>query len=250
MTREPEPRVLVPFRVLEDTPHPEATVGMVASVDVILLGYHRVPEQTAPGQMRMQYEDEALAEVDDVAGSFREAGGQISTRVVFTGDPRQTFERIAHEERCTSVLLPRPAEEMRRLLVPMRGEVNLERLVHVTARLLRDNDLMVTLIHMAPSEEAVDEGQMLLEGARSRLVDAGVDQDRVTLNVGHSEDPLDRLVEAAEGFDGLILGEAEPSIHDVVFGEASKRIAEQYDGPILIVRHNLEDEVPVGDEPA
>lgn len=238
------PRVLVPVDVLEGPPDPGATTSMVAAVDVVLLGYHTVPEQTAPGQMRMQYEDEALERLATFADAYRETGSEVTERLVFTQDASDTFDRIANEEGCSAILLPRPSERMDRLLVPVRGETNLARLMAVTARLLEGNEMEAVLLHVTEPDEEEGAGDIMLRGAREELVDAGIAGDRVELQIRSAEDGLDAVVEAAREHDGLVLGETKPSIGDVVLGEAHERIAEAYDGPILIVRRELEGEVP------
>lgn len=248
MTGEPTPRVLVPVEVLADAPAPGATAEMVSAVDVVVLGYHVVPHQTPPGQMRMQYGEEAQADVDAFAEAFRERGGEVETRLVFTADAQQTFTRVSNEETCTAILLPRPSERMERLLVPARGEANLSRLVHVTARLLRGTEMTATLFHVAEDEDDAEAAELMLRGVRERLAEEGIDPDRVPLTVGVAEAPLDALVEAAGGFDGLVLGETEPSLADVVFGPAHERVAADYGGPILVVRRTHQGDVPVPDE--
>lgn len=238
------PRVLVPVEVLEEPPEPDATTRMVAAVDVVLLGYHRVPEQTAPGQMRMQYEDEATERLSEFADAYREVGAEVTQRLVFTADPADTFARVSNEEGCTAILLPRPAERMDRLLVPIRGEANLPRLMTVTARLLDGNAMEVVLLHVVEEDEEEGAGELLLRGAREQLTEAGIEADRVQLDVRQAEDKLDAVVEAAHEHDGLVLGETRPSLADIVLGEAHERIAEGYEGPILVVRRSLEEDVP------
>lgn len=242
-------RVLVPVDVLEGTPDPGATTHMVGAVDVVLLGYHTVPEQTAPGQMRMQYEDEARDRLATFADAYRETGSEVTERLVFTHDASETFARIANEEGCSALLLPRPADRMERLLVPVRGETNLARLVAVTARLLDGNDMEVVLLHVTGPDEEEGAGEVLLRGAREELVDAGIAPERVELQLRPADDGLEAVIEAAREHDGLVLGETKPSLGDIVVGEVHERIAEGYDGPILIVRRKLEGEVPaVSDE--
>lgn len=246
-TTEPEPdtpRVLVPVEVLEDTPEPSETTRMVGSVDVVVLGYYHVPEQTPPGQMRMQYEDEAREELEAFADRYRETGADVTPRLVFTHDPAKTFARTSNEEGCNAILLPRPAESMQRLMVPIRGEANLSRLVHVTARLLRDNDVEVMLLHVREEDEEGDAGELLLRGAREQLVDEGVDPERIHTEVKAAEHGLEAVIEAAQAYDGLVLGETEPSLRDIVLGEAHERIAEGYAGPILVVRREMEGQAP------
>lgn len=241
---EEQPRVLVPVDVLEASPAPGATTRMVSAVDVVLLGYHVIPEQTPPGQLRMQYEEQAEDELDAFADAFRETGAEVTTRLVFTHDAGETFARVSNEEACNAILLPRPADTMDRLLVPIRGKTNLPRLMRVTARLLEGNDMQVTFLHVTEDEDEVDAGELLLRGAREQLVEQGTDPERVTLTVGAAEHALDAVVEAAEGFDGLVLGETKPSLREIVVGEAHERIAEAYEGPILIVRRKLEGDAP------
>ena len=51
--REP-PKVLVPVEVLEGRTVPESLVRFLAPSEVVVLGYHVVPEQTPAGQARLQ----------------------------------------------------------------------------------------------------------------------------------------------------------------------------------------------------
>lgn len=240
-----EPRILVPVELLTEEQVPMgATVELVSAVPIVLLGYREVPDQTAPGQMRMQFEEQATAELEQKAEAFEAAGGEVETRLVFTHDLGDTFTRVANEEACTAVLLARPSQEMASLLVPIRGDVNLERVVDVVARLLAQTSLHATLLHIVEPEEAQDAGQMLLEGARGFLEDRDVDPERVRLQVQPSEDPLEALVEAAQGHDAVVLGETDPSLGELIFGEAHERVAADFDGPIVVVRRTVGGEAP------
>ena len=58
------PSILVPIRVLEGESVPEGVPELLAHAHVVLLGYHVIPEQTAPGQARMQFEDRATERLD------------------------------------------------------------------------------------------------------------------------------------------------------------------------------------------
>lgn len=240
-----EPRILVPVELLRDEEvQLDATVDLVSAVPIVLLGYREVPDQTAPGQMRMQFEEAAEEELERHADAFREAGGEVETRLVFTHDLGETFTRVANEEACTAVLMARPSREMESLLVPVRGDVNLERLVDVVARLLGQTSLHATLLHVVEPGEAPDAGQMLLEGAQGFLEDRGVDRDRVRLQVQPAEEPLEALVQAAEGHDAVVLGETDPSLTQQIFGETHERVAEAFEGPIVIVRRAVGGEAP------
>jgi hypothetical protein len=49
----------VPVAILKGETVPDAVVELLSTLPVVVLGYHVLPEQTAPGQARMQFEDQA-----------------------------------------------------------------------------------------------------------------------------------------------------------------------------------------------
>jgi hypothetical protein len=221
---------------------PGATTRLVATLPIVLLGYREVPDQTPPGQMRMGFEDEA--KLPRFAEAFRESGIDVETRLVFTPDSSNTVSRIAAETACTSVLLARPSDTMDSVVVPRRYDVNLDRLGTVTERPLGQPHLGVTLLHIVEPGEDDGAGQLLLEGARQRLVDAGVDRDRVHLQLQSAKDELGALVEVASGHDAIVLGETEPSLEGQIFGEEHEQIVDAFDGPVVIVRRHVDGNVP------
>ncbi|MFC6726667.1 universal stress protein, partial [Halobium palmae] len=90
-------RVLVPLAVLEGESVSLGLMNLLGTVDVTVLGYHVLPEQTPPDQARLQYEERANETLADVAEEFRLAGGDADHRLVFTHDRAQTVDRVADE---------------------------------------------------------------------------------------------------------------------------------------------------------
>lgn len=244
------PKVLVAFSVLDTKTLTGSLLDLFATIPVVVVGYHPLPEQTAPGQGRQQFENEDEAILEAYAEPFEATGTTVDTRLVYTHDTEQTITRVANEEGCTVILLPAPIEQVDRVLVSMRGEVNLERMVTFLADLLDGTRIDVNLFHATPDEAQVDEGELMLEGARQRLLDSGIEADRVSEEVVVSETPIAAIVGAASETDVVLLGESEPSLSTVVFGDVHERVAERSRTPILVVRHVADEEkMPVpGDE--
>jgi len=229
-------RVLVPVEILRGEAVPDAVVEALASVSVVVLGYHEIPEQTAPGQARMQFEERAQNELADVVGAFEAAGAPVTSRLVFTHDPMKTFERIAVELSCDSILLLRAAPTIDRLLVPIRGNVNVEHIVGLVGTLVAGTDIEVTLLHVASEPEAVDDAEALLESAAETLAGIGPEGERIRRTVVVDDRPLETIAEVAEDHDVTVVGESRPSIRDRIFGDPSELIAERSVGPVLVVR--------------
>jgi nucleotide-binding universal stress UspA family protein len=231
--------VLLPVRTFEGEQVPAALVELLtsASIPVVLLGYHVIPEQTAPEQAREQFGEQARAELDDLADAFREAGGTVETRFVFTRDPTQTFERVAVDERADAILLLNPAPNVDRIFVAISEGINTDRITAFTAALAVGSDVTVTLVHVADSEEARPAGERLLEEVADALSANGVPPGAIERAVTVSQAPLQALNEmASDDTDLVVLGESQPTVRELVFGEPSERIAERTLAPVLVVR--------------
>mgnify|MGYP006271135837 FL=1 len=229
--------VLVPVQILEGEQVPAALIDVLASTPVVLLGYHVIPEQTAPEQARASFGDQASEELEDLAAAFRDAGGTVETRLVFTRDPTQTFERVAVDEAADAILLLNPAPSIDRIMVALSEGINTERITELAASLARGSDVTVSLFHVATADDELERGEQLLDDARRSLVDKGVSPAWIDSEVLVSETPVKAIVDAAStGTDLVLLGESRPTVRELVFGEPSERIADRSLAPILVVR--------------
>lgn len=229
-------KVLVPVEVLEGETVPESVLEVLSTLPVVVLGYHVVPEQTAPGQARLQFETQAQAKLDDLATTFREAGGAAETRLVFTHDEQQTLNRVADETGCEAILIPNPTIQVTRLFVPIRGEVDVARIATFVAALIGRRDIQVTLFHVADSEKAMETGQAMVDDAANHLSDRGVPATTITTEVTLSKTPVQAIATAASDYDAVVMGESEPSLRSFIFGEKSEQVAAQSFGPVIVVR--------------
>lgn len=235
MTETPAHRVLVPVDLFGGQAVPERIIEAFASVPVVLLGYHQVPDQTTPDQARAEFGDRAQAELEKLGGVFEAAGCTVTTRLVFTGDRFDTFERVAIEEDCDSVLLLNPAPVLERMLVAIRSDVNVEHIARLVTTVCAGTTVDVTLFHVATDEESQPEGKRYLETAAAELVESGFDSDRIETRVVSGR-PTDAILTAAADHDLLVIGESRPSIRRRIFRDRARRIARQTNDPVLVIR--------------
>lgn len=248
MRNTTEIRVLVPVAILKGQVIPDQLLRLLARSTVVLLGYHELPEQTAPEQAREQFEAKAQAELADLVDAFEALGGTVETRLVFTHDVDQTIERIATEAACDAVLLSNPAPSIDRLIAPIKEDINLEAIARVVAGVSREHDLDITLFHAVTGDARVSDGERLLGAASDELTRLGVRSDQLSRVVTVAPNPLQALVEAADTHDVVVMGEEEPTIRGRLFGETSERVAEQTVGPVLVVRRPLDSDDEGDDE--
>ncbi len=234
-------RALVPVEVLEGETVPQGVVDLLGGADVVVLGYHVIPEQTSPEQARMSFEERGTAKLDEIAAAFADAGGAVETRLVFTHDEAQTFDRVADETGVDIVVHLNPAMTDDDLLVALHGAVAAERIGSVVATLVGESETTVHLLEIAgPDADTLN----LLDRAESALLDAGIDPGRLTTDRVESTTPIKAISEAAQDVDAVVMGERAPDWRELVFGDFEERVAEASLGAVLVVRPEaaVEDE--------
>jgi len=236
------PSVLVPLRVLEGESIPEGVPDLLADAHVVLLGYHVLPEQTAPGQARMQFEDRAMERLDEYERMFEEAGATVERRLVFTHDGGKTIDRTTTEHDCLAALVPNATGQVEDVLVAVRGAVGIDRLARVVAGLFGGTDASVTLYHVAGPDETDEDVGTLLDGMVSRLEALGMDASTIETRVERDRGPLDAITDAADAFDVVVMGESDPSLTTFVFGMPADQVADRFLGPVLVVQREPPEE--------
>lgn len=232
--REP-PRILVPVAVLEGEALSEPLAAFLAPSEVVVLGYHILPEQTPTEQASMQFEDRAQAAIEDIAETFRAAGRDVETRVAFTHDRDQTVERVAEDVGATAVLLPNPAGELRDVLVPIRGAVDPDRLADLLATLLVGGGGTVTLWGVTKPDADFD-AEAAVADARELLVDRGMATERMLAEATTSESPVREIIERSADYDVVVMGRGAEPVYSALFGVPSERVAGGAVAPVIVVR--------------
>ncbi|WP_255150025.1 universal stress protein [Halorarius halobius] len=230
------PSVLVPVRVLEGESIPEGVPELLANAHVTLLGYHVIPEQTAPGQARLQFEERATARLDEFEAMFEEVGATVERRLVFTHDGQKTINRTILEHDCEAVIVPNATGPVEDVLVAVRGTVGIDRLARLVAGVFDGTDARVTLYHVAGREATDEDVETILLGLTERLVESGLDASQIETRVERAGKPLDAIVDAAGEFDAVVMGETDPSLATFVFGMPADQVADRFLGPVLVVQ--------------
>lgn len=228
--------ILVPIDVSTAGPADTVLPRLLRPVDVVVLGYYPVPKQTAPAHLRDEHESDAAARLEAVVAEFASSDHEVEGVLVFTKDREETIDRVADQHDCDAVLVPGETDTVERILVPLRGDVNLDRIVSLVGDLARASDASVTLFHSVAEDTDPSQGEFILRGAADRLSEEGVDRDRVDWKLSEGGTPRRQIIELAADYDLLILGESEPSLRDRIIGTVLTPILDEIDKPAIVVR--------------
>lgn len=219
-------RVLVPVAVLDGETVSGGLVNLLSTMDVTVLGYHVLPEQTPPDQARAQFGERATEALEDLGEEFRSAGGDADHRLVFTQDREQSIDRVADDVGAAAYGITGVTGDVEQLLVTLTGEVDVERIVDFVVELIGERAIGVTLF---AAGESAEDGR--LETAAETLGDAGI-ETQARRGEGR---PFDALIDAMPDHDAIVMGERAPSLSSLVFGAEAERVAAASVGPVLVV---------------
>ncbi|MDZ7688116.1 MAG: universal stress protein [Halobacteriales archaeon] len=241
MALEKETTILVPVDISVPEEFDREVLKLFGPLRVVLLGYYPVPDQSATDQARTQFEEEATVALDEIADGFADET-DVESVLVFTHDKEKTVERVAAEKVADAILTPGDVDKVRDVLVPIRGDPNLDNIAGFVGALMSETDATVTLFHVATDEDEESTGEYLLRGVADRLVEDGVDPDRIDTKKTEDDSPASEILELAEDHDVLVIGESEPSLRKRILGNVPTNVIEGTEKPVLVVRKPEETE--------
>lgn len=224
--------ILVPVDVSKSESPTLDVLDFLKPYEVILLGYFPVPDQAEPAHLKDEFEAEAATRLSEIA----EGRDNLRDVLVFTHDREATIDRVADQYDCDAVLNPRETEGIDTILVPLRGDVNLERIVSVVANLLHSSDANATLFHSVADDGDLDHADALLQRALKNLIERGIDRKRLHHRLSEGGDPHAEIGALGVGHDLVVLGETEPSLRERIIGSFLTRVLDETEIPALVVR--------------
>lgn len=230
MTR---PTVLLPVDLVDRETIAPGLVEFLSPASVLLLGLHSIPGQTSPKQARSQFLDADEEYLHELASQF---DGEVETQVSYTHNGQKTIERVAAEIDKVGIVILGPAPNVDRVLVAIRGEINLPMIAEFVGLLLAGTDVEVTLYHATSEDDTTPADHEVLTALSEEIAGYEVDRTRITETVEHTDSPVRSFVEEAGEHDLLIVGEDKPTLVDRIFGDTHRKIARTADVPALVIR--------------
>lgn len=224
--------ILIPVDISDLEPPPLDVLDVLRPFEVVLLGYFPVPDQAEPALIKNEYEAQAQTRLDALTQGLPD----VTDVLVFTHDREATIDRVADQYDCEAVLTAGDTDHIESILVPIRGDVNLDRIVSVVAELVRGSQATVTFFHSIDEDGDSEQGEYLLRGTVEQMTEYGIEVDRIDWQLAEDGDPYRDIVALREQYDIIVLGETEPSLRERIIGDVLSRIIDDIEIPALIVR--------------
>lgn len=229
--------VLVPVDVSTTEIPQTGVLDLLGGVNVLLLGYYPVPSQAAPAQIKAQHGSEATERLEAVRDAVSKRVDTVAEELCYTHDRKETIDRVANEYACTAVLRLGPADSVDRILVPLRGDSNVDSILELVSGLLGAGSTSVTLFHSVEEGTDREYGETLLSDAADRLSATGIDPARIDHQLSVTDETSVDIVTAAGEFDVVVLGETEPSLRDRILGAVQRETLTETNLSVFVVRN-------------
>jgi len=229
------PRVLMPVEVPDPSPLPHSLLRAVQPIEVLLLGYERFPEQTAPEQGLEEVGDDAGKALEKLVEDAAKRGFDVESDLVATADLPSSLERYVREAACQAVLLPQPTEVIERLLIPVFAEDQANpRLATLVYDLTRTQPLSIELVAMASDGERERAGAVS-RAVTAQLVQAGVSRDAIKSEIAETDDLAVAIANARHGNELVIFNESRDRGRERLFAALQREVEDEVASPTLVV---------------
>jgi nucleotide-binding universal stress UspA family protein len=242
MKRVTPPSLLIPVTFPDPDIHPltDVYIDALDGFDILLLGYWEHTEDTTSAEARSAHETDAKAVLYEIAARFSHAGAATDIKLHFGpgGAEKQALqERVIAETNPDGVLLADHLGSLNNILVPLRDERHIEKIVEFVSEFDTDNIFVVELYHAAQEEGAVESAETMLRRVEDRLLSRGFSESDLEVTVDVVENAEVGIGTKARSHNIVIMGETEQSnAGDHVFSSISDYLTDQTETPVLIVR--------------
>lgn len=238
-----DPSVLVPVDLSKEGWKNLEPFELLSSTDVVLLGLYPIKDQVSLAQAQEQLGEKANKRLRTLSEKFAGVGVETDNELVFSEDISDAIDRVAVEKDCNAILTWNQRMVFQRIGVLVKCEHGIDHVINATAWLMIDQDQEMDLVHFLEKgkDGAVrEERKSVLESSLDYLRDRGIDSERLNLRLETVEDLRDAIIDAANEYDALIMGETEQTVASVIFGRLHELVQGESEGPVLVVR-NPED---------
>jgi len=245
-----KPRILIPVSLPQKESIPLAILARFTDLEVLLLGYRELPEQTSPEQYEKEEGEESRQQLEKVKKELEDENFNVKTEIVFTQNVSKAIDNVIIKHDCQALLIVKSISELNRLLIPVYDINQLsKRFATVIFELTSTGKLPATLLFLESSEDSENSEDkekkdisFMKREALSRLKRAGVADDQIRTNAVKVDSISEAVKEESESEDLVILVEANAKERKSFINKIRKEISDKTDCPLLIVLAKSEEE--------
>lgn len=238
------PKVLIPIAVPNPPQLPNVLVRPFHQMEILLLAYRHVPEQTNPEQSREAFSEEAKEELNKLIQQLNNDRIKVDSDLVFTPNLSKTLNRYITEYDCHAVLTLGPIDSVKRLLVPIyhKGQINKRLttiLLDLTSAYKTTIYILIIQDEKADDKEASSIGSLEIRMQR-QLELSGISTQHIRTQREQANNIAGKVEEVAQDNELIVLAESKAFDRNSFFRNTHQKIVKKVSNPVLVVLHEQE----------
>lgn len=230
-----EPRILLTVELTDPEEPPYALFKAFRNLNLFILGYQITPEQAHPEQSEKEFDEDSRKKFDSYLNNLSFSSIDIESQLEFTADYPDLLQNYLDSEQVHALLVPKPMEELNRILVPIyrRDQINL-RLATILRELCDYSSPPVSLFFVVQeeSEESISE---LKTGAFKSLLQVGIDKSDIKSNSIEVDNVEEVILQISDKDDLIVMSESREDERRKWFNSIHERIRKNINSSLLLI---------------
>jgi len=230
-----EPKILLTVEFPDPEKPPFALFKAFRNLNLFILGYQISPEQTHPEQSEEKLDEVARQEfdsfLDDLSFSFINTQSQLE----YPSDYPQLLQNFLDEEQVHALLIPKPMEELNRILVPVYREDQLNlRLATITRELCVYSGAAISLFFVVQKDSEESIGRLKTKAFKN-LLRAGIDKSDIKSKSIEVDNVVEAILQISEKDDLVVLSESRHDERKKWFSSINQKVRNKTDSSVLLI---------------
>lgn len=235
-----KPKILLPVSLPRENALSYGILNQFKDLEVFLLGYKKLKEQTNPEQYENKDEGKTQNQLDEVKKELEDKTFKVDTELVFTPDVAQAIDNAIVEYDCQALLIDKPTSELNRLLIPVYDINQIsKRFATIIYELSKASNLPASLMFIKGidnDKDAEDDNiSAMTQKAKNSLRQAGINDSQIKTTSIQVDDISEAVKEKSKSNDLVILVEANAKERENFINRIREEISDKIDCSILVV---------------
>ena len=230
-----EPRILLTVELPNPEEPPYVLFKAFRNLKLFILGYQITPEQAHPEQSEEEFDKDTRERFDRYLDNLSFTSINTESQLEFTADYSDLLQNYLDKKQVHALLIPKPMEELNRILVPIyRGDqINL-RLATILRELCDYSSSPVSLFFVV--QEGTEESiKKLKTSAFKSLLRAGIQKPEIKSTSIEIENVEEAILQISDKDDLIVLSESREDERKKWFTSIHKSIRKNIDSSLLLI---------------
>ncbi|MGM0460639.1 MAG: hypothetical protein ACQERO_14940, partial [Bacteroidota bacterium] len=197
--------------------------------------YRISPEQTHPEQSEKEFDEDTQEKFKNYLDNLSFSSIDTESQLEYTANYPDLLQNYLDEEEVHALLIPKPMEELNRILVPIyRADQINRRLATILRELCDYSEVPVSLFFVVQeqSEESISE---LKTKAFKSLLQAGIDKSDIKSNSIEVENVEESILQISEKDDLIVMSESQDDEREKWFNSIHESIRKKVTSSLMMI---------------